>query len=386
MKKFFLNLLLSFFILALCLLAIEIFLRTTHAFGARISWSQPDPVLGWRFIPNAKIVHLGENPKPVVWTTNSDGWKDKNWSLDKPAGTYRVAVLGDSYVEAAQVETEKIFLSQVEKRLQAAGRKTEWMNFGRSAFTQAEEWLVLKNDIARFKPDLVILFFYPVNDIDDLSPETASDLIRPFYRVSENDQLELDTSFKNTKSYRLKSLISPFKRRSALISLFTQRMTLLQASRLQEKKKESEGLQGYLSLATSTPNPVYVKNYGLSKRLIREMVSFSRQEEMKFMLVSIDTPAYLPEEEARLKAQDPSFKASFFDQDLEAFASGLQIDFLGLEKPFREYYAKTGRVLHWPMLDYQGRPIEEYAGHTGHWNEEGHALVAELLEKRLNLV
>lgn len=161
-------------------------MRATHLFNARISWSERDSILVWRFTPGRRYWFKKENDHPVTGRINSYGWKDKEWSLQKPAKTYRIAVLGDSCVEAFQVESDQTFLSLTEQQLNKnQDIKVELMNFGRSGFTQSEELLVLKNCVSQFYTDMVVLFFSP-NDIEDVSRETAGDLIRPFYHISES--------------------------------------------------------------------------------------------------------------------------------------------------------------------------------------------------------
>lgn len=387
MKKKFLYFTFSLFILCLFLLGLEIFFRTTHAFGACISWSQPDPLFGWRFVRNRQFWSQEENPEPILWRTNHEGWKDKEWSVDKKPDTYRIAVLGDSYVEALQVAPEKNFPALAEKEMSIAGLKTEWMNFGHSGFGQAEEWLILQNEVSRFQPNLVILFFYPGNDLDDIHPKTAAYPARPFYYLSEHNELRLDKNFSQGISYRLKTGVNFLKQNSSLLSLLSRRISLLRQTLRQKKirkqHQKDDAIQSYLSLCTNKPDPQYVQNYALSKRLIREMASFAKSKGMKFMLVVIDTPAYLPEIEAEYRKRDALFNPVFFENDLAALASELAIPYLSRQTPFRKMYLETGEPLHWNYWTYEGRPeYWEYGAHTGHWNEKGHAFVAELLREK----
>ncbi|MBI3306316.1 MAG: SGNH/GDSL hydrolase family protein, partial [Candidatus Omnitrophica bacterium] len=273
----------SLIVLFLVLGGLELFFRTTHFLGARISWSTPDPILGWRFTPSQKFWTFEENDHPIVWTTNRFGWKDKEWSQIKPEDIYRIAVLGDSYVEAVHVEPDKNFLALAEKKLNSQtshSAKFEVMNFGRSAFTQTEEWLVLQSEITSFRPDAVVLFFFPVNDISDMSPETTLDPLRPYFNLYADGSLELDTSFQNSWEFKLKSILTPFKHHSAFISFLTERYTILRASRLIKQHSSSESsaaLPGYLSLATQHPTPAYEKNYQLNKLVIQKMAAWCRE-------------------------------------------------------------------------------------------------------------
>jgi len=133
-------------------------------------------------------------------------------------------VLGDSYVEAFQVEIDSTFLALTGRRLSHhTDIEVELMNFGRMGTTQTEQYLVLQNDAIRFSPDMAVLFFTPVNDLADVDKNTAVNDLSPFYRVTEDDELILDTSFTRRRQYKLKTYINPIKQRSAFVSLLMER-------------------------------------------------------------------------------------------------------------------------------------------------------------------
>lgn len=390
-QKNFLKYFLFFLILAAgMLLAAEWLLRATHLFGARISWSRPDAFIGWRFVPSRSFEIQEENPRRIRWSTNRFGWKDKEWAIKKPAKTYRVAVLGDSYVESLDMEPEKNFLQIAQNRLNAVlapkGFQTEWMNFGRSGFTQTEELFVLKKDIAPFEPDLLVVFFFATNDIEDISPLTTTDPIRPYYFETKKGGLRFDRNFSKTRSFKIKSWISPIKNHSALVSLLTQRYSLLMRyqdlSKLRRKanRRTASPVKSYLSLCTRDPDMRYRKNYRMNKRLIHEMAKFAKRRGMEMLLVNVDLPSYQPEIEKSFETLDPSFNPLFFEKDLADFAGDLGIGFVGLQSVFRKEFLKNGRPLHW---NYWGLKVKtphwEYGAHDGHWNEEGHQVVGKTL-------
>ncbi len=396
MKRIITNLLLLLLALMLALGGLEVFFRKTHFLGARISWAVADPLLGWRMAPGHGYVYVHENSHPVPFSINRYGWRDKDWAQEKPVGTYRVAVLGDSYVEALQVEREATFPVLAEKTLrQRTDRPVEIMNFGRSCNTQSEELLILQNDVLPFQPDLVVLFYFAVNDIGDLDPATSLTLMRPFYREDpENGRLILDTDFSRSREFRIKQRVDPLKHHSALVSLLTERFIILQRVRqarqtglLGDDPDAEKKLKAYLSLATSTPEPAYEKSYRLSKRLIEEMQRLCQARGIRFMLVNIDLPWYAPEVERKFKSVDPSFSADFFEKDLRSFAEAKGLLFLDLQDLFRQRYLATGKTLHFKYWDTLGtRGYWEYGAHTGHWNLEGHEAVAEALAGSLAAV
>ena len=153
--------LLSLISLVISLGVVEAVLRLTHLFGARISYIQPDRVLGMRFIPDHSYWSCKENNIPISGKINSLGWRSKERSLKKSANTLRIAVLGDSYVEAMQVEIDRTFLVLAENEInEETSKKFELWNFGLSGFTQTEEFLILQNELKKYAVDMVILFFF----------------------------------------------------------------------------------------------------------------------------------------------------------------------------------------------------------------------------------
>jgi hypothetical protein len=372
------NILLSFLSVLTFLFVLEIILRTTHLFGARISYLTPDPVIGYHHVPNASYWHFKENDHPTTGVINRWGWRDQEWTLEKPHDVYRIAVLGDSHVEAMDVEQDSTFMKLAERSLNTGptDKKFELMNFGASGFTQSEELLVLEREVILFNPDMVILFFWPGNDITDINRETAPNKDRPFFIAEAGGLLSLDTSFSEACRYRTRQYIDFMKRRSALISLISERYNAYHdvppIKDLAElaKQANSDGRSlGSMSLCTSDPDPIYIQNYGLNKRLIAEMVSFCRRNSMRFMLVCMDIDAYVTSVDQQYKEIDSTFNQYYFEEDLGRYSDSLQIAYLGLERIFKEYYDRSQKALRW-----------------GHWNYEGHRIVAGALTGKLRTV
>ncbi len=369
------------------LAGLEVILRVSHALGARRSWSEPDQRIGYRFTPGSRYWYHKENDHPVTGRINSFGWRDTEWTLDKPSGVYRVAVLGDSYVEAFQVESSATFLELAETQLESrTDCRWEFMNFGRSGFSQAEEMIILEDTVLRFSPDLVLLFFFPPNDIADALPETALDGLRPFLVESENGVLALDTSFTETQAFRLRKRLNWCKQNSALLSLAAARLTEHRVrATLRERAGKSnrtpavETLPGHLSLCTGSPDADFVRGYQLAKRIIAKMATVCNDRNIRFIVVCIDE-VYRPEAEQHLRGIDRGFNADCFEEDLQAFSNTIGAGFLGLQSVFRLHYLRHGIPLHFGEWD-----PETQRPQSGHWNYEGHKLVADALVEKLAL-
>lgn len=165
---------------AMALLMLEAGVRLLHLVPDRF-W-QPDPRLGTVLIPGARGWWTQEEHEFVVPVQINDaGRRDLDRTLDKPAGTYRILLLGDSFVEALQVPIEQTFARGLEQRLGAQiGRPVEVVSMGVSGYGTAGEYLWYRDVGRRFHPDLVLLSFYPGNDVRNNSP-TLEPTLRPVY-------------------------------------------------------------------------------------------------------------------------------------------------------------------------------------------------------------
>lgn len=140
----------------------------------------------------------------VYIRVSPEGLRDKSYPLKKGKGVFRIAVLGDSFAEAFQVEEQEAFWSVMEKELAHCraleGRAVEAINFGVSGYGTAQAWRMLQTRAWDYSPDLVLLAFTVGNDVHNNSKEIDSDPIRPFYRY-EGDALVRDDSFRENLRY-----------------------------------------------------------------------------------------------------------------------------------------------------------------------------------------
>nr|CAX68959.1 Lipolytic enzyme, G-D-S-L family [uncultured bacterium] len=129
------------------------------------------PKLGTIFVPNTKIKWTNNLEFKVEQMSNSYGFLDYEHVLDKPAGVKRILIIGDSFVEAAQVSLEQKFHVLLEKKLNAtvSNQKYETIALGLSGYGTTNE-LALYEELGRkFKPDLTIIVFVH-NDFMNNSP------------------------------------------------------------------------------------------------------------------------------------------------------------------------------------------------------------------------
>ncbi|HEU4365676.1 MAG TPA: SGNH/GDSL hydrolase family protein [Candidatus Krumholzibacteria bacterium] len=357
--------------LVVVVLVTETVLRATHAFNARVAWTEPDPEIGYRFTPGRAYWFFAENDHPVEGRINALGWRDYERARDKPAGCYRVAVLGDSYVEAFQVELDSTFAAIAERRLNATlepgGRTVEFMNFGRSGMTTTEERIVLERDVFRCDPDAVVVLFTFDNDIADVNPATATAELRPYASLGADGSIRVDTGFARSAAYRTRVRLNPLKQRSALVSLVAERYNVWRRAPARGGHAGSAGatITRALSLCTARPDSTFLENYRVNKALLADMARGCAARGVKLWIMAVP-PVRDDASTAALRARDPSFDPGFFDCDLAALAEAAGAGFVPLTGRFAAAARAGGEGLFW-----------------GHWNYAGHRVAAGALADAL---
>ena len=113
----------------------------------------PLPALGWEQRPNASG-YLSLAPLRI----NSRGLRDKEYPVEKPPQTRRVAVMGSSFTVAPGVEIERTFHSLLETRLsrEFAPINHEFINFAVGAYNASQILSMLKLRALEYEPDLIL--------------------------------------------------------------------------------------------------------------------------------------------------------------------------------------------------------------------------------------
>jgi lysophospholipase L1-like esterase len=114
--------------------------------------------------PNAAVTIDG-----LRITTNGHGMRDREHAREKPAGTTRVMVLGDSFMEAHQVALEDAFPRLLEGALEAREPECRWevVNAAVSGWGTDDELTYLRRYGMALAPDVVIVVMTLHNDISD---------------------------------------------------------------------------------------------------------------------------------------------------------------------------------------------------------------------------
>jgi hypothetical protein len=158
----------------------------------------------WRDLDPAELVRFETEPdlvyeykpdldlffKGVHFRTNSRGMRDREYALEKPAGTFRVAVLGSSFTLPVGVEIEDAFHSLLEERCsrERAPERCEFLNFAVGMHGPGQFLAMLRHRALAFEPDLVLVSVTALAaprmfaDFRDVPPRDVLRLVAPHGR------------------------------------------------------------------------------------------------------------------------------------------------------------------------------------------------------------
>lgn len=303
--------------------------------------------------------------------TNDHGFVGRNYPKEKPLETYRIIGLGDSFTAAADVNTEKNFISLLESEL-SSQEAIEIMNFGVGGQGTFEELVRYALTASEWEHDLVVAFFYP-NDFENnqyyvpLLERIRGDDWHDIPLSNANNNVgRSDLKYRILKASRLIQIIDAKVRGNAFLESIAVRFGLHHA--------------GVMGLPVQGIHPTFFMYQIPLPESHRTVFQFTgdlfaalkREVERKGAHLAI---VYLPEAimvDANLfedkKEELPSLTEYVWDLDqpaaaLKAEADESGIPFLDLTDVFRSVFAEHPAA-------------RLYIDRDGHFTEEGHALVA----------
>jgi hypothetical protein len=143
----------------------------------------PDPILGWKMIPNSQHIVSGHHwyarEFDSIVKVNSSGFRDHERKIEKEKNTVRIALIGDSMITAREVDFEKTAGQVLEKKLNReltpnTKKNYEVLNFGVPGYGIDQMFYNWRNTVSKFKPDLVFLYVFEKNYLRTISSNWCS--------------------------------------------------------------------------------------------------------------------------------------------------------------------------------------------------------------------
>lgn len=340
---------------------------------------EPHPRYGRFNIPNTGgFVRTSEFTSRVDF--NSRGLREREIPLEKPIGTRRILVLGDSFVQGSEVSVDTTVTRQLETLLNERNTgQTEVINAGVGGFGTAQEELLLKHEAIEYNPDVVVLVFYVGNDVANNGfriQGNPTERTKPFYVLDNDKKLRL-LSF-TYRHPREEGWLETLRRESLVFGVLD---TGVFGKAPTSPSGEDDDLDQFTRVLLGRHIPVYrdtltrawSEGWDVTEVILDSMRDVAAAHGAQFLLV--DAPSkweIYPDDWAELRSRH-RLAESGWDLDgprrrLAAIAERDGISYLDV-RPALRASAPNG-----PRLFYRN---------DVHWTPAGHAVVARALADRL---
>ena len=360
--------------LLVALLLCELLLRVLGVSYPVYVWT--DPIRGVAHIPGSKSRTLADGRSWIE--INDDGMRGPDATPKAAPGTFRIALLGDSFIEAFEVPYDKTVGEVIERRLSARrGTPVEVLNFGVGGYGTTQELLTLQHQVWKYSPDLVLLAVTTGNDIsDNYRPLKRADYVP--YHVFKGDELVVDSSFLRAKGYTSRATWTRRLLGAVQYSRLAQLVNRVRHSRRKSERQRANaaapgdelGLRDEVQLPPSTPE--WKEAWRVTEGVLRLMRDDCRAHRTRCAVVTLTrgiqvTPNTKEKEEflRQLGAKDLYYP----ERRLAEFGKHEGIPVLNLAPSMAER-AEQRQVYFHAYRDSLG---------IGHWNEEGHEAAGELI-------
>jgi len=324
-------------------------------------WHDFDPVLGKRYLPDQQGEFISGSIR-ACFRINGLGWNSPHEYTEKrkSAGTFRLAVIGDSFVEAFQVDYDKSFPYLLEKQLRdepllnAFPEDLEIYSFGREGASMAQYINMAGYATGRFQPDLLIInmvhndFLFNLqadSRIDDLSLQPAGEGFievppRPMKGIHAKNLLKR-SAFVRYLIYNQKIFVRIY-----------QLWDFLRSTPLYEAN-------------TETPKPGKLSDPGLKKQvsyILERLAGIARNNNTEIIIMMDGVRHFI------YQGKDQQQAGVYrFNRLLSEACREQGIDLIDLSQSFLKDWS-----LNQEKFDFTD---------DGHWNERGHRVAADALYK-----
>ncbi|MCB9882036.1 MAG: SGNH/GDSL hydrolase family protein [Planctomycetes bacterium] len=122
-----------------------------------------DPYLGWKLRAGLSVERVNDRYTSHE-TINERGFRTALVPYEKPAGTKRILILGDSHSEGYTVNDDQTYAVKLQQHLRGRIPSVQVISLGVGGFSTDQELLAYLHYGRRYDPDVVILQFCP-NDV-----------------------------------------------------------------------------------------------------------------------------------------------------------------------------------------------------------------------------
>jgi hypothetical protein len=347
-----------------------------------------DQYRGWALRPGAQGWDVKEGEAYV--RINREGFRGPETTIAKPAGTVRIAVLGDSFTEAQQVPEDSTFSAVIARSVAACpalrGRKVEVLNFGVNGYGTTQELMTLRHQVWQFSPDIVVLAVFTGNDIMNNSVTLETERCRPFYVYRDGEMVLAGPLWDSPVTrmqcmMRFESRLRFDPRQSEIIKVLDESWRAVKEHLPGKHHRRHEAVGSELGINDVIYKPpadqAWRDAWRVTEGMIEQMNREVKGRGAAFLVLTLSNgiqawpdPAMRAKYMRRLGVSNLQYP----DQRIESLGTHDGFPVLALAPPLSAYADQHHVFLH----GFKNTNLGE-----GHWNELGHHLAGDLIATKL---
>ncbi len=361
---------------------------------------QPDARFGFAHIPNASgwWVNIdGPSEFQTYVRINAQGLHDREYAYQKPAGTFRILVLGDSFADALEVRLEDSFQEVLETLLgERVDAPVEVINGGVWGYGNDLELLFYRLEGYKYQPDLVLLAFQSTSDVlenhREMETRYMGQVYKPFF-VFQDGELTLtgwpfpveqvESPPPQGLLGRVKAWLAGHSRFYHVAGRFIKRRLsslgdALQGLGLMNPKPGdtfTEGIPMAANIYAPDYSPEWEEAWAVTQAIIAQLNREVTANGGQLAVLLLPDRNQVESDTWQRQVQEfPAMQAHQWDLDkpnriMREFLTGQEIPTIEMLDEYVARAQETGRPFYYPK--------------DGHWNVEGHHLAGELLAEKL---
>lgn len=331
-------------------------------------------IVGFTRVPNSSASFQSTCYSVPDIKFNSEGFRDKDF---RPGNDFKIAILGDSFMEAIEVPVGLDTASVLSDLL---GYPT--LNTGINSYGTTHELFAYKTFLKPLSPQITLLFFYPGNDVKDNSCELTrmygEPISGPCGYVSDN-KVVWNTSFDQNDHVRGQSRLKRFLRQNCRLCLLGYRALKFE---LWNNYRDGEMPFLYNTFREDPPDSLkkpWEEGWKITTEAILQLNSEVKSAGGKLFIVTV--PEYFAvapdwkksfKEATGMESPPKDFDPLLAEKRLAALGKQHDIGVLNLASYFDDYRVKFDLKdpYFWYVCD-------------AHWSPLGHFLAANWVAKML---
>ncbi len=318
-----------------------------------------------RYAPDQSGTYRIRNEIAASFKINTDGWNSRwtDYKKEKESGQTRICIVGDSYVEALQVDFRKSLAERLEDYL--APGNIQVYRFGLSGAALSHYLYMLREEVLQYSPDLVIINMVHNDFIESFKAVAPGVYDASLAKVKFEDNgsisgLTIPQAYKRSWSSKIKSL--------ALFRYFWVRQQI----RVLSLRDRWVAFVNGVSVDDEFASNIRVEN-GQGSRidqiidyLFAELEKFQADNGIPVLLVMDAHRGFIQQSPA-----DPNARDSLAPLHAKVAMSAVlhNLELIDLTEHMR--------------MDYVNNQIPFSFRNDGHWNGYSHSLVANVVGERI---